>query len=183
MHKKAIIVLTIFLTTSLFVNAQSSNFADKKNAIRINGIAAFVSGQDVITYERILGKKTSLQLGIGYSNSKDDDTSFEYQNIGAGLEFRYYLKEAHSGFYTSPGVSYNFGDVSGGAIVGDINHNTLNFSLKAGYQWALKSSLILGIDIGVLNKNYSYSGNKQGVKGLHSNEIIPIGGLYIGYAF
>lgn len=117
----------LVMLSAIATFAQDDNAEAKKNIIKVN-VSSLVFSNVSLQYERILSRKTSVALGVGFrpksklpfagtlkdrfgSNSDAakaiDDTKMGNFNITP--EFRYYVgrKGAPRGFYIAPFARYN----------------------------------------------------------------------------
>lgn len=133
----------LFLVVLMAVAVASQAQNAQKNALKINPLSLLVKTGNV-AYERVVGQRTSVQLGAFYSGVSLGD--FRYDGYGITPEFRYYFggrKEALNGGYVAPFGRYQrftiahkdtkeaagFSTVGGGAVMGWQRHWTSGFTL------------------------------------------------------
>lgn len=123
--KSLLLAIGLFLCATVAVNAQDSSVsADGKNLVKWN-VAALALKNYSFQYERAIGKKTSVAVGIRFApksgvpfSSKleelidDEDTwnsikDFKTGNFAITPEVRFYMgKGVFRGFYIAPFVRY-----------------------------------------------------------------------------
>ena len=127
---KKLVLLTAFTAVLLSSKAQEGGH---KNAIKLNPLSLiFATGN--VAYERAVGAKSSLQLGVFFSGFKLSD--LKYSGFGVTPEFRFYFAgsgEALNGVYVGPFARYQnftikieddvenkttYSSIGGGAVIG-----------------------------------------------------------------
>lgn len=109
-----------------FGGGGSSSFNEKRNIIKLNATSLILSNVN-LQYERLLGDKTSVALGVRYMpgrglpfssliadaiRTEDNDMtsdilkSFSISGFAITPEFRYYFRQAGKGLYIAPFVRY-----------------------------------------------------------------------------
>lgn len=105
MFKKTFAILIAFLMVANIANAQS----ERKNVIKVNYLSPIVSTASLF-YERVVGKNTSVQLGLAYTGAKvgAGDAKTSINGFYITPEFRYYAskKGAPTGFFVAPYLRY-----------------------------------------------------------------------------
>lgn len=92
------VILVICLTV-----ISTADVLAQDNVIKLNPLSLLMRTANV-SYEKIVGDKTSFQIGAFYSNLKYSGDGFS--GFGITPEFRYYTREAGSGFYLAPYTRY-----------------------------------------------------------------------------
>lgn len=112
-----LLLLMFFCIISLASYAQENG-----NIIKINPLSIVLRTAN-FSFEKITGAQSSFQFGAFYSN-----VGGELNGIGLTPEYRYYTREAGSGFYLAPYVRYwNFWE-------SDSNTSLLSLGVNMGTQ-------------------------------------------------
>ena len=180
------IACAAFLLTSLLMNAQD-------NVIKINPLA-ILGGSDLVSYEKVITDNSSVILGVGYSQFKLGE--FDYSNMGAELQYRYYLSEVLSGWYAGGQAGYSKGKVDLNILYYDlfapqdmfysddseVSFNSFKIGAKFGHQWVWNSGFSLDLNLGVAYNTFKYSENTY-LESLQGSGVLPNLGLALGYSF
>lgn len=158
----------------------------QSNTIKLN-LPSLGYGVVGLTYEKALGDKTSVELGIqvGAISASVDAESVSLSAIGGMVMYKFYLsqKESPRGVYVGPKVNYlsvsgkNTADEKGTA-------NVFTAGVLFGSQWIFgksDSGFVLDVGIGFSYFNLSLSENLS--SDFTFDGIGPDGRLAIGYAF
>ncbi len=168
---------------------------EKSNAIKFNPLS-FLGGVDLLSYERVIGEKSSVVLGGGYGGFKLGDV--KYNSTGVMLQYRMYFSEALDGWYGGANVQYRGGKVEVGHSSFSFDDNTTSDSeelkfnsfgggIKIGHQWAWNSGFTLDLNLGVNYSSFSYDLN-EGQENFYEDTLegggtLPTFGFALGYAW
>ena len=153
-NKKYVIIVLILLCSS---NVLSQTLIDKSDSIRMNSISINLFGASPligISYERLLTKKISIELGIGLPN------------MGVGTKiFPFNYSENKLIFYSGFTITFT--------LIPSPLANSLVSYVPLGLGYYGEKGLIFGIDLGPgIYKEYSFS-----------PIFIPYGNVKIGKRF
>ncbi|CAN5551424.1 hypothetical protein BH23BAC1_BH23BAC1_12120 [soil metagenome] len=166
----------------------------KKNIVKINPLSlALATGN--FSYERLLGEKTSFQMGTLYTSIKWSGNG--YAGLGLTPEFRYYFSAqgAGSGFYIAPYARYWNLNASVKSDLSDINEkfttSMLSGGLNAGGQLKVGNSVRIDLFFGpqyfnVMSTKYESNSNGQNTtakSGFLGGGMWVRGGVNVGVAF
>jgi hypothetical protein len=190
--------LLLFVLTAGFlfgVSTKSAAQSDgKKNIVKINPLSLAVATGN-FSYERILGEKTSFQVGALYTSIKVSGNG--YAGLGLTPEFRYYLsdKGAGTGFYFAPYARYWNLNASVKSDISDIDEkfttSMLSGGVNAGGQLRLGSSVRLDLFFGpqyfnVMSTKYESNSSGQSTtakSGFLGGGMWVRGGVNLGIVF
>ena len=184
-------VVIAFLLTAINAKAQIDSLDEKKNIISSDILIPLSSIAKIrtifshsLTYERLIKKKSSLQL-TGFYFQSPYLTKFKNKATQVILEYKYYVssRKKHKGYFIGEFTSFLARSMS---LVED--HQQLNieqsfiiFGLINGYKHYfndLSMEFIFGIGYGCKIKSTINSENYFPVR-----QPFPRGGLNIGYRF
>ena len=159
-------------------------FSQKSNAIKLNLLSPlFRTGN--LQYERAIGDKSSLQLGVFYTSYSEEITTF--QGLGITPEFRFYPGGTPmDGFFVGPFVRYRNFELSDDAD----NSGTLSLiggGLIVGRQWIFGEAITFELFIGPMFSSGNFK-LEEGSTGdsIESDFFDGFGaraGLTVGFAF
>lgn len=177
---KRILVLFVLSFSFVIVKAQSQ----KMNAVKINPLSALVATGNV-SYERVVGHQTSIQLGGFYSGFKS--SSLKYQGFGITPEFRYYFSKLSAGpmngFYLGPFARYQQFSIKDKTDGSSVQYSSIGGGALLGWEKNWKSGFVLDVFAG---PSYNAGKFKDGkdiglVFGLGDFSVRT--GIALGYAF
>ena len=168
---KKIILSAVAVMAFGFMNAQ-------ENIIKANPLS-LIGGTDLISFERKIGDKTSLLLGLGAGSFKIGDE--RYSSFGGEIQYRYYFTEALRGFYAGSQLGYSAGKVKLSSS-NKIDFGALEIGGKGGYQWVWGSGFSLDLNLGIAHNNFYYEDSSSTIP-LKAKGFLPNFGFALGYAF
>ncbi len=137
-----------FLSVLLFSFFLSQAQQTKMNAVKFNPLSLLVATGNV-SYERAVGKKTSVQLGGFYSGYKS--SALKYEGFGLTPELRYYFagkKEALNGVYAGPFVRYQHYKIADKIDGGSVVFSSFGGGAVIGWEKTWKSGFVLDLFAG-----------------------------------
>jgi hypothetical protein len=173
--KKSLLALAFVAGSFFGLSSQAvAQHSENKNIVKINPLSLGLATAN-FSYERLLGERTSAQLGFFYTGAKYAGNGFS--GFAVTPEFRYYMSKrgAGSGFYVAPFARYwamnatvkgDFSDAgSGGSIQADerIDITVLAGGLCLGSQFRLGNRVTLDTFFGpqLMNSKLKYESNSQ----------------------
>ncbi len=188
--KKTFYLLVLFLATFKVVGQETEKVMPlKKNIVKtdVTGLLLTQTYGLNASYERLFGKKTSMQFELDLNKRYQSDISFRNFELYSGLSFRYYFnKNAYQmkGFYLAPIIESNF------------KHNTwfshyyyqnvrnildVNVGLQTGYQFNYKKKWVIDLYGGVTKNIYHKNWNHP--RYTHHSQFNYRFGVKIGFKF
>jgi hypothetical protein len=104
--KKSLLALAFVAGSFFGLSSQAvAQHSENKNIVKINPLSLGLATAN-FSYERLLGERTSAQLGFFYTGAKYAGNGFS--GFAVTPEFRYYMSKrgAGSGFYVAPFARY-----------------------------------------------------------------------------
>jgi hypothetical protein len=98
--KKSVMILVLFLGSILNF---TSNAVAQGNIIKVNPLSP-IARTGNFSYERVIGEKSTIQMGVFYTSMKYAGDGFS--GLAITPEYRYYAKAAGEGFYIAPYARY-----------------------------------------------------------------------------
>mgnify|MGYP001074561005 FL=1 len=180
----------LFLIVGVTLFAMT-NITAQENVIKVNPLAV-LGGTDLVSYERLLSDNTSGVVSAGYGGFKFGNV--KYTSAGGGLQYRYYFKEALSGWYGAAALSYQSGKVESETItIGGASTDADKFDFSAfggglsiGHQWIWNSGFSLDLNLGASYKSFNYNFENDSQEDLYdfkASGVLPTFGFALGYAF
>jgi hypothetical protein len=183
-YMKKVVLFTAFIAALCSAKAQDG----PQNAIKINPLSLIVATGNV-AYERAIGEKTSVQLGIFYTGVKL--SSLKYSGVGITPEFRYYFgghAEALNGVYVAPFLRYQNFTIKETDTQDEVSFSSFGGGALIGWQKAWESGFTLDLFAGP-----AYNSGKVKSKGTADEESFNISsgiegfgvrtGLTLGFSF
>jgi len=185
-----ILFISALLTVSLS-NAQQENDHGFNNVLRVGVFKALAGGIDV-SYEHVLGKRSSFDMEAIYITSairdreyyRNQNLSADYFSLNFGYKFYLIRKENRpQGWYLRGGFLTDFGKVKRTKeIKKKANYHASGIQLKTGYQLVLPKFLkgfTADVSIGADYRHFFI----RNLANYDSNTIWPVIDLSMGYSF
>jgi hypothetical protein len=190
------IILVLFGVIALNNNLKAQD--NKQNVLTLS-ITNLALVTPTLYYERVIGEKSSLQLGAYYTGAKSSDVKFA--GLGIIPEFRFYpgKKGAPRGFYFAPFVKYQnysisttVNDMILGTYDAKATLSAIGGGLVIGNQFIIGDVVALDLFIGpsVANWSAKYKDNSSesdfGDVSMINFEGTGVGvrfGISLGFAF
>jgi len=174
----------LFIATLAFVGLGNVNAQEQ--VVKFNPLA-ILGGTDLVSYERAVGGKSSIQVSGAIGGFKIGDV--KYSSVGGELQYRYYFSEVLKGWYVSGGLGVQSGETEFTTLSlfedsskEKIDFFSFNIGARAGYQWIWDSGFSFELNLGLGYRSFDYDDNSNSSI-LKASGILPSGSLALGYAW
>ncbi len=192
--RKFILICSLMMVAGVSAYSQGYKYIGDpvkyKNALKVNPVA-YLGSSDMISYEFMFTRKTSLQLGVGFHMFKIDD--IEYAGVGAGLQYRVYFSKLLHNWYLGLSADYNMGESQYKETPVDLkfDYTALGGGLRFGKVLSLGDQFYLDVNAGV---NYTMVSHEfkssrdedllvRLLETVEDSAILPVGSFALGFRF
>lgn len=171
-----VLFVAMMLLSPVFSQAQSN----KKNIIKANVLSPTVRSYNLY-YERVVGKKVSIQLGVGWQPLRFEENSIvgpiisKYQGLRVTPEIRYYpaandSRRAPKGFFVGGYWMYQYYTATSEKRIfildaapkkGHAHLQTWGGGALLGYQWLKSGWLSVDLFVGISPFNHVFRIDKK----------------------
>lgn len=187
MKKKSLLLILLFTSTLIFAQQNDAEYpqdVDKKHEIKLSASNLISFSWFDASYEYLINKESSFGTSVILSLSNDDDRDLDfYKNFSLTSYYRRFLSEKYArGFFiegyamfaTYDESFYGYYDQNGNYVNGG-NGNGVDFSVgfSIGSKFVTKDGFTVEFYLGI-GRNLAQK---------HNRDILPRGGVSLGYRF